>query len=334
MPNNHPFDTLQPDLIIEAVESYGLWSDGRILPLNSYENRVYQVGVEDQTPVIIKFYRPERWTAQAIQEEHDFAHELFDQEIPVVPPLKHEGKTLGEIGGFYFSISPRRGGRAPEVDRNETLTWIGRFLGRIHAVGAKKRFKHRPALTVERFGQASFDFLMTNDCIPGHLAREYRDVVEPLLSELNYRYEACSEQQFIRLHGDCHIGNILWIEEHGPHFVDLDDCCNGPAIQDLWMLLSGNPQEMAGQLAHVLQGYRAFHTFPFGQIKLIETLRTLRLIHYSAWLARRWDDPAFPLNFPWFKSPHYWQEQIAILRDQSEKLDLDLSELAGFDLYH
>jgi Ser/Thr protein kinase RdoA (MazF antagonist) len=327
----HPFETLKPELVIEAVESYGLLSDGRILPLNSYENRVYQVGVEDQAPVIVKFYRPERWDAKTIQEEHDFSLELLHDEIPVVAPLIHNQKTLGQHNGFYFAVYPRRGGRAPETDNADTLAWIGRFLGRIHAVGAKTKFKYRPTLSIKRYGYESFDYLMSHDCLPSHLTRDYRDTVEELLPQLSYQYEQCSEYSYIRLHGDCHIGNILWTEDHGPHFVDLDDCCNGPAIQDLWMLLSGTAEDMAYQLAQILKGYRSFHSFPLQQIRLIETLRTLRLIHYSAWLARRWTDPAFPLSFPWFASPHYWQEQIALLREQANRLDQDLSQLGMFD---
>lgn len=330
--NKHPFDTLQPELIIEAVESYGSLSDGRILALNSYENRVYQVGIEDQTPVIVKFYRPDRWNNAAIQEEHDFSQELQEAEIPVVAPLKHNDVSLGRHHDFYFAVFPRHGGRAPESDNVENLTWIGRFLGRIHAIGAKQPFLNRPTLTIQRNGQESFDYLMSHQCIPPHLEREYRDTVEQLLPQLNYRYEEFGQDCFIRLHGDCHLGNILWREDQGPHFVDLDDCCNGPAIQDLWMLLAGTPEEMASQLAHVLRGYRAFHHFDLRQVKLIETLRTLRMIYYSAWLARRWDDPAFPPNFPWFESPHYWQEQIALLREQENRLDQDLTYLSGFDI--
>ena len=330
--NTHPFDTLQPELVIEAVESYDLISDGRILALNSYENRVYQVGIEDQTPVVVKFYRPQRWTVHAIQEEHNFAWELHDAEIPVVAPLKHNNSTLANYKDFYFAVFPRRGGRAPEVDNMEILTWIGRFLGRIHAIGAKQRFKHRPNLSVERSGEESLTYLMTHPCIPPHLEQEYRDIAETLLPQLKYHYEQFSVESHIRLHGDCHLGNILWREDQGPHFVDLDDCCNGPAVQDLWMLLSGSPNEMAFQLSHVLKGYRAFHHFDLRQIKLIETLRTLRLIYYSAWLARRWDDPAFPLNFPWFETPHYWQEQIGLLREQNERLEQDLSLYPSFDI--
>ena len=330
--STHPFDTLQPDFVIDAVESYDLLSDGRILALNSYENRVYQVGIEEQTPVVVKFYRPQRWNAEAIQEEHDFAWELHNAEIPVVAPLKHNNATLANYKGFYFAVFPRQGGRAPDVDNKNILAWIGRFLGRIHAMGAKKRFQHRPTLSVERNGEQSLAYLLDHQCVPTHLETEYRAIAEELLPQLKHHYEQFGWESHIRLHGDCHLGNILWREDHGPHFVDLDDCCNGPAIQDLWMLLSGTPEEMAYQLAHVLKGYRDFQHFDLRQVKLIETLRTLRLIYYSAWLARRWDDPAFPLNFPWFESPHYWQEQISLLREQNERLELDISNYADFDI--
>ncbi len=330
--DTHPFDTLKPELIIEAVESRGLVSDGRILALNSYENRVYQVGIEDHTPVIVKFYRPGRWDAATIQEEHDFSLELYAQEIPIAAPLSFQGKTLSEYAGFYFAIFPRCGGRAPELDHTENLTWLGRFMGRIHAIGAHKSFKHRPILNVQRYGYDSYEYIMTHDCVPSPLAHEYREIAEEILPQLASNYARCSESAYIRLHGDCHLGNILWTEDRGPLYVDLDDCCSGPAIQDLWMLLSGPPEDMAYQLAHVISGYQAFHAFAFQQIQLIETLRTLRLIHYSAWLARRWDDPAFPLNFAWFESPHYWQEQIALLREQARKLDQDLSLFSTFDI--
>lgn len=311
----HPYATLTPDCVLDAIESLGLICDGHLLALNSYENRVYQVGQDAGPPVIAKFYRPGRWSNAAILEEHAFTAELAEREIPVVPPLDINGNTLHEHAGFRFSVFPRRGGRAPEFDDPQTLEWLGRFLGRIHAVGAIQPFRERPSLDIASFGEASRDWLLEHDFIPLELRSRWRDLVEQALEAIHACYRQAGKVANIRLHGDCHAGNVLWTPD-GPHFVDFDDSRNGPAIQDLWMLLSGERDDRRRQLCDILAGYEDFCEFNPRELHLIEALRTLRLIHYSAWLARRWDDPAFPAAFPWFNTHHYWQERLVELQEQ------------------
>ena len=309
------FDGLSPDCVLDALEQAGLRGDGRLLALNSYENRVYQVGMEEGPPVVAKFYRPGRWTDSQIREEHAFVGELAAEEIPVVPPLELAGDTLNTHEGFRFAVFPRRGGRAPELDDRSTLEWIGRFIGRIHAVGSRKPFVERPAITPDSFGTAPRAYLLDNGFIPPDLASAYASVSEQALQGVAHCYERAGDIAAIRLHGDCHGGNVLWTGD-GPHFVDFDDCRSGPALQDLWMLLSGDRQDMSRQLSDVLAGYEDFCEFDARQLHLLEALRTLRLIHYSAWLAMRWHDPAFPAAFPWFNTQRYWQDRILELREQ------------------
>jgi Ser/Thr protein kinase RdoA (MazF antagonist) len=316
----HPYSRLTPDLIIEAVESKGFVSDQRILALNSYENRVYQVGIEDGQPLIAKFYRPDRWADAAIHEEHEFARELAAAEIPVVPPLVLDGHTLFELEGFRFAVFERRGGRWPELGTAIEREWMGRFMGRIHAIGKRQSFSHREELSVERLGVESCDFLLQQGWLPSHLEAAYETLAEDLLGRIYDTFDTAGELQLLRLHGDCHRGNILWTDG-GPHFVDLDDCITGPAMQDLWMLLSGTRKEMGEQLSQLLEGYAQFCAFDYREIALIESLRTLRMIHYSAWLARRWEDPAFPQAFPWFEEPRYWEGHVLALREQLAAID-------------
>ena len=313
--NTTPYDRLTPDVILDAVESAGYLVDGRMLALNSYENRVYQIGIEDATPVIAKFYRPNRWSDAQILEEHAFTQELAEREIPVVPPLAIAGKTLHEFSGYRFSLSPRRGGRAPELDNPDVLEWMGRFLGRIHAVGATQQFVHRPALDIQSHGQIPRDWLMQSGFIPTDLRDVWMSVADQALAGVRTCYQRAGNVANIRLHGDCHAGNVLYTDD-GPHFVDFDDCRSGPALQDLWMLLAGTREEMTVQLRDVLEGYQDFADFNRRELHLLEALRTLRLIHYSAWLAQRWDDPAFPRAFPWFNTQRYWQDRILELREQ------------------
>jgi Ser/Thr protein kinase RdoA (MazF antagonist) len=315
-----PFAGLTPDVILDAVEGLDYRCDGRLLALNSYENRVYQVGIEDGPPVIAKFYRAGRWPAAAILEEHAFARELAEFEIPVVAPLAANGATLHEYLDFRFALYPRRPGRAPEIDRPETLNWLGRFIARIHAVGEIRPFEHRPALGIERLGVEPSRWLLAHDFIPPDLRAAYESVIDDALARVRDGFGRAGDLAQLRLHGDCHLGNILW-SEAGPCFVDLDDCMNGPAIQDLWLLLSGGRAEMEGQLAEVVDGYRDFMEFDPAGLHLVEALRTLRIIHYAAWLARRWDDPAFPLAFPWFNTQRYWQDHILALREQLAAMD-------------
>lgn len=314
-PAGPPYSRLSPDLALDALESVGLRCDGRLLALNSFENRVLQAGQEEGPPVIAKFYRPGRWSDEAILEEHAYTRELADREIPVVPPAHYGGTTLHHHEGFRFAIYPRQGGRPPELDSRDTLEWLGRFMGRIHAVGSLGRFVHRPALDLDSFGVRPRAFLLEKNWIPSDLLPAWESVSEQALEGVRHCYGRAGNVRTLRLHGDCHIGNVLWTDE-GPHFVDFDDCRSGPAVQDLWMLLSGDRESMNHQLRDVLAGYEDFQEFDPRELHLIEALRTLRLIHYSAWLAQRWDDPAFPAAFPWFNTPHYWQARILELREQ------------------
>jgi Ser/Thr protein kinase RdoA (MazF antagonist) len=310
-----PFAGLSPDLVLDAVESVGLITDGRQLALNSYENRVYQVGLDEAPPVIVKFYRPGRWSDGAILEEHSFTQELADREIPAVPPTRIGDSTLHEHQGFRFSVTARRGGRAPELGDPDVLEWIGRFIGRIHAVGETRPFELRPTLDIASFGDEPREYLLANDWIPPDLKDAYRSVSEHALTGVRHCFERAGEIRLLRLHGDCHVGNMLWTDD-GPHFVDFDDTRMGPAVQDLWMLLSGDRAEMSTQLGHVLAGYEDFRSLDLRELHLVEALRTLRLLHYSAWIARRWNDPAFPAAFTWFGNQVYWQNRILELREQ------------------
>lgn len=309
-----PYYRLDPDTILHAVDSTGLLTDGRLLALNSYENRVYQVGIEEADPVVTKFYRPGRWSDEQIREEHDFSLELADAEIPLVAPTIIDGSTLFHHDGFRFAVFRRQGGHAPELENRDTLMWLGRFIGRIHAIGKSRPFAHRPALTPERFGSESIVTLRQGQWLPPHLEMAFDSLVDDLMNNVLNAYERAGTVQMIRLHGDCHPGNLLWRD--GPWFVDMDDCQSGPAIQDLWMLLSGDSLEMEGQLAAIIEGYRQFCDFDPRELQLIEALRTIRMLHHAAWLARRWEDPAFPIAFPWFDNARYWEELILGLREQ------------------
>jgi len=321
----HPYARLTPDVVLNALESVGLRCDGRLLALNSYENRVYQVGLEDEAGaaslVVAKFYRPARWTDAQILEEHAFAIELAAAEIPVVAPLAFGGRTLLESEGFRVAVFPRRGGRAPELEDPVTLEWLGRFIGRIHAVGASRPFAHRPRIDIASFGEEPRDFLLAGGFIPRDLVEPWRQAAALALEGVRHAFDRAGKVATLRLHGDCHAGNVLWTpatgnSTGGPHFVDLDDARMGPAVQDLWMLVSGDRDMMGRQLGRILKGYEDFAEFDDRELNLLEALRTLRLIHYSAWLARRWDDPAFPINFPFFATPRYWQDRVLELREQ------------------
>jgi len=316
---SHPFDTLTPDRVLDAIESIGYLSDARVLALNSYENRVYQVGIEGAEPLIAKFYRPGRWTNEAILEEHAFTAELADCEVPVVAPLVRDGVSLFEHGDFRFALFPRRGGRAPEPGNLDQLYRLGQLLGRLHAVGASRPFQHRETLAVDNFGDASLATLLEGGFIPKSLLPAYSSVAKDMLDRIKAIY-ATTRFNSLRLHGDCHPGNIMCRDEVY-HLVDLDDCRTGPAVQDLWMMLAGDRQERLGQLSELMDGYNEFHEFDPRELALIEPLRALRLLHYSAWLARRWDDPAFPHSFPWFGSERYWGDQVLALREQISALN-------------
>ncbi|MRV72440.1 serine/threonine protein kinase [Duganella sp. FT92W] len=318
--NPHPYATLGPDCVLDALDSVGLRGDGRLLALNSYENRVYQVGMEDGPPLVAKFYRPGRWSDAAILEEHAFVAELAEREIPVVPALALDGQTLHTYQDYRFAVFPRKGGRAPELDDPAVLEWTGRFIGRIHAAGRTRAYAERPALTIETFGREPREYLLANGFIPQDVKAAWTTTVDCALDGVARCYERAGDVALLRLHGDCHGGNVLWTDT-GPHFVDFDDSRMGPAVQDLWMMLSGERGDMVRQMADILAGYEDFCDFDSREMHLVEALRTLRLLHYSAWLARRWDDPAFPVAFPWFNTQRYWQDRILELREQIALMD-------------
>lgn len=330
--NRHPFETLTPEVVIDAMAEIGLYCDGRLQALNSFENRVYQLHLEDGEQVVAKFYRPGRWSREQILEEHAFAADLIAQDVPLVGPRALKDHTLHEAQGFYFSVSPRKGGRQVSLDDDEVLLWLGRFLARIHAVGATKPFTHRPALNAQTFGRDAMDLLTQGQHIPLEVAQTWRKVCEQALALVEAHGVLSGHQEpggirTLRLHGDCHPGNVLWTPLDavapaipGPHFVDLDDARMGPAVQDLWMLTQGERSERHFQLSCLVEGYEQFRAFDRRELALIEPLRTLRLIHYSAWLALRWDDPIFPINFPWFGTRDYWEGQVQLLQDQVEAM--------------
>lgn len=315
------FARLTPDEVLDAIETIGFHCDGRFLPLNSYENRVYQIGLEDGTSLVAKFYRPNRWSDREIIEEHLFTMDLSAQEIPVIPPISSVfGKTLHYYREHRFALYPNRGGRPPELDNPEYLIQLGRVLGRIHALGAVTDFHYRPRIDIEQYAERPRQFLLANSFIPEHLVKAYASLTQDLVKQIQNCFHLAGRVRFIRIHGDCHAGNILCTDS-GVHFVDFDDARMGPAIQDLWMFLSGDRHDMTLQLSDLLEGYTQFSTFNPAELHLVEALRTLRMIHYAAWLANRWDDPAFPMAFPWFNTNSYWENHVLTLREQSALLD-------------
>jgi Ser/Thr protein kinase RdoA (MazF antagonist) len=336
-PSDTPYAGLSPDVVLDALDAVGLRGDGRLIQLNSYENRVFQVFLEDGRVLVTKFYRPGRWTDSQILEEHAFANELAEREIPVAavwalaldPDSRHApqmallGDTLARLdtplGAYRFSVSTRLAGRAPELEDEGTLEWLGRFIGRMHAVGALKPFEFRERLSVQTFGRNERDWLLAQGLIPPDAETAWQQVTDEALGAAAEAFDRGDPARQIRLHGDCHLGNVLWTNE-GPHFVDLDDAVTGPATQDLWMLLSGDRGAMTRQLAAVLDGYEQVMDFDWRELRLVEPLRTLRIIKHSAWIARRWRDPAFPIAFPWFESPKYWAEQTTRLRQQLDAM--------------
>jgi Ser/Thr protein kinase RdoA (MazF antagonist) len=309
-----PYADLTPPCIGDALDSVGIRGDGRLLALNSYENRVYQAWREDASPVVVKFYRPARWSDAQITEEHTFVDDLARADVPAVAPLRLRDRTLHTFEGFRFAVYPRRGGRAPELDRRGTLEHVGRYIARIHTVGAAHPFEHRPALTIADFGDDSRAFLLEHRFVPDDLVIAWTTIADIALAAVRRAFDRV-RVDVLRVHGDCHASNVLWTDD-GPHFVDFDDARMAPAIQDLWMLLSGSRISMEEQLRELLEGYESFRDFDRRELALIEPLRTLRLLHYSAWIARRWHDPAFPAAFPWFGSQRYWQDRILELREQ------------------
>jgi Ser/Thr protein kinase RdoA (MazF antagonist) len=309
-----PYADLDPDRILHAVESLGLRADGRVLALNSYENRVYRIGIEDGLPLVAKFYRPGRWTDAAIAEEHAFAFELQTADLPVVAPLVHGGASLHRFEGHRFALYPMRGGHAPELGEREVLTHLGRTLGRMHAVGEGAAFAHRGAIGIESHGEEPVHFLLDEGWLPPALESNFERLAEALLDAVDAAEERAGDVRTLRIHGDCHPGNILWREGQGL-FVDFDDTLTGPAVQDLWML-AGRREDMARPLRWLLEGYEQFRRFDRRELHLVEVMRTLRLLHYNAWIARRWHDPAFPVAFPWFQEPRHWETVITQMQEQ------------------
>ena len=324
----HPFDSLTPDFILETVERLGYLADGRLLALNSYENRVYQIGIEDSDPIIAKYYRPQRWSETQILEEHEFCFELANNELPIVAPIvDKEGISLFQHDGFRFALYPRKGGRTPDIDDLDNLLILGRLLGRIHLIGATRPFAHRPPIDCRTFGHDPVA-LIKRDFMPSDLTVAYETLTDGLLKKLDAIFATAGDLNQIRVHGDCHSGNILWRDDT-PHFVDFDDARTAPAVQDIWMLLSGDRERQTAQLSEILEGYAEFYDFRAPELHLIEALRTLRLLHYNGWLAARWDDPAFPRTFTWFNEPRYWEQHILDLREQYAALDEPPLEVFG-----
>ena len=315
------FEQLGPNQVLDAVESVGYRCDGVLLALNSYENRVYRVGIDEQPALVAKFYRPRRWSDAAILEEHTFSAELAELEVAVVPPLLDDaGSSLATHGPYRFALYPNQGGRAPDLEDADALEQLGRLVARLHNAGAVRPFEHRPTLSIEHFGDQSRDWLIEQGFIPTDLLPAYASVSAALLEQVRVAFERSGSLSHLRLHGDCHPGNVLWTDD-GPHFVDLDDARMGPAVQDLWMFVTGDRAEMTARLADLLEGYTQFREFDPRELNLIEALRSLRMMHYAAWLARRWADPAFPQAFPWFNTERYWGDHILALREQAALMD-------------
>ena len=323
------FADLQPEDIVATLEDLGFACDGRFLALNSYENRVYQIGIEDDRPVVAKFYRPGRWSDESIQEEHEFSLDLAAQEIPVVPPIKIGGETLKHAGLHRLAVYPCRGGRAPDLDNYTLLTQLGRLVARIHLEGERSAFQHRPRIDLQSYGVDSIDFLLDNEFIPEEICDAYESTAELVLDGVETCFERAGGTREIRLHGDFHPGNVL-VNEDRLHIVDLDDCRHGPAVQDLWMFLSGDRAEQTPQLEALLEGYQSFRRFDPRELHLIEALRSLRIMHYAAWLARRWEDPAFKVAFPWFDTARYWDDHVLALREQVALMQEPPLELRDF----
>jgi Ser/Thr protein kinase RdoA (MazF antagonist) len=326
--NTPDFAKLKPDTIIDALESLGYRSDLHIFALNSYENRVYQMGIEEAEPIIAKFYRPNRWSNDQIKEEHEFSLSLHEMEVPLIPPIVISNESLFEYEGFRFALYQRRGGHAPELDDLNCLFNLGQHLGRIHALGKQKPFEFRPDINLQTYAIDSRKFILKSNMLPMALEESYASITEHLIEKVKNQLEAVDYKR-IRIHGDCHLGNIL-VRPDSLYIVDLDDARNGPAIQDLWMLISGDLDQKRKQLKSILDGYRQFCDFDLRELHLIEPLRTLRLIHYSGWLAKRWDDPAFPMAFPWFNTERYWSEHILTLKEQFSELDEPVIDLSNF----
>jgi Ser/Thr protein kinase RdoA (MazF antagonist) len=309
------YANLGPDEILNALNSLNYRDNGEILALNSYENRVYRLGLEDDSNIVIKFYRPERWCDLAIMEEHQFAQELVKLDIPIIEPVKINNKTLHHYKSFRFSLWECFGGRAPDLDNDETLKQLGRLVARIHLHSEFSKFEYRPTLDIQSYGYQSTKFLLDNSFIPPDIDRAYTSIISDLFENIKKCFKTCGGYKAFKIHGDLHPSNILTQNEM-IKIVDLDDARNGPSIQDLWMFLSGSREDQEKQMTLLLEGYEEFRTFDYRELHLIEALRSLRMLHYTAWIAKRWDDPAFKIAFPWFGTPRFWDDHILSLREQ------------------
>jgi Ser/Thr protein kinase RdoA (MazF antagonist) len=315
-----PFEALDPDAVFAAAESIGLEPSGRLFALNSYENRVYQLGDEQGALWVLKFYRPARWSDAAIGEEHAFTFELAAAELPVAAPLTRDGRSLFVHAKLRFAAFPYLAGRAPELDDLATLSLLGRTLARIHAIGGRARFAHRPRLTLERLGEQAQRQVLASGFVPEALSEQYERVSAQVIGRVRQCFDNFGPLPQLRIHGDCHVGNILW-RENGPLFVDLDDCMSGPRIQDLWMFLSGDAPNQQSSWAAIMEGYELFGEFDYSELTLVEALRSLRILHHAAWIANRWGDPAFPRAFPWFSDARFWERHISDLFEQLSAMD-------------
>jgi Ser/Thr protein kinase RdoA (MazF antagonist) len=315
MTDETPYAHLTPDLVLDAVTACGLWPDGRLLALNSYENRVWQVGLEETSPVIAKFYRPGRWSDAAILEEHAFASELAEAELPVVAPEIFGGRTLLHHDGYRYALSPRHGGRAPSLESTDQLEWLGRLIARIHSIGARTGFTHRGRIDRDTLITQPMRAVLASSLLPTTLHERYRHVIERMDRLVATRFEAAGPVRMLRLHGDCHPGNVLWTDE-GPHFVDLDDARMGPAVQDVWMLAHDQRAMEA-----LLEGYTSMRDFDYAELALVPALRAMRQVHYAGWIAARWHDPAFPAAFPFAAEPRWWEQHITDLHEQADELE-------------
>ena len=311
------YSLLSPDFMLDAIESIGIHVDSGLLELNSYENRVFQFLDENRQRFVVKFYRPARWSDEQIQEEHDFSLQLKSADIDVVAPLQFDGCSLFIYQGYRFAIFPSAGGRPIEVDNLDALESVGRNLGRVHQLASQQSFLHRPTVSVVEFVQTPKQILQQNNFVPVHLETSFFDVYDLLSKEIALQYKP-DDKQLIRLHGDLHAGNILWRDK--VTLLDFDDCRQGPAVQDVWMMLHGERHEQLLQLEVMLEGYEEFCSFDTKQLTLIEPLRAMRMMHYMGWIAKRWQDPAFSRHFAWFTDEQYWQQQVTVLQEQIDNM--------------
>jgi Ser/Thr protein kinase RdoA (MazF antagonist) len=317
---NTPYAGLTPEVVLAAVESVGLVADGRLMALNSYENRVYRVGIEESSPVVAKFYRHGRWTDAQIHEEHVFAAELAEEQLPVVPPLLFDGTSLHRHAGFRFSLFECRAGHGAEIDLPGHRALLGRTLARMHAAGRRRAFRQRDSIAQWRSGARARGLILDGNLVPAPLDESYARISGQLVQAIADCQQQAGAVAQLRIHGDCHGGNILW-QTQGPLFVDFDDCLTGPAVQDLWMFCAGEPLQIQREWTELLEGYEQFSHFDFAETSLVEALRAMRMLNHAAWIASRWTDPAFPRAFPWFGEPRYWERHIDELREQLEALE-------------